>query len=322
MKAITLLEAGPPESFLVAEVPMPVVGDDDVLVRLRYASVNHGDVVRRKRGLFPPGFQPPYILGFEGSGRVVDVGKNVSGFRTDDRVGFLAESGAYAQFASIPQYQVFQIPQSVSDDAAAAATCVGTTAWHLLRVAGMKSGQTILVHGSGGGVGSMLVQFAGLLGVIRIATVGSPDKKRFAQSLRAEHVLVTSEDFGARALEITGGVGVDAIFDCVGQTVLDGNLKALRRGGTWMYYGSTSGHPAFPGGTILMNGLRIQGFVIFDVLRQSAAWAEGVAALLQALGEGRVSVHIDRVLRMEDVAEAHRLLEQRAVKGKILLALE
>jgi NADPH:quinone reductase len=322
MKAIVVYDKGPADRLLIEEVPDPRPGPSDVIVEVSYSGVNHGDVIRRERGLFPKAARPPYVLGLEGAGIVGCVGDDVQRFRVGQRVAFLVESGGYAQRVCVPEAQLIPLPDSISDAVAAGSVCVGLTAYHLTRLARLKPEQSVLVHGGAGGVGSVLVQFCRQHGVRVFSTVGSKPKAVFAREHGADVVIDRAqESFGDRLLEITHGRGVDVIFDCIGKEVVQENFRCLAEGGLLLYYGSTSGHPQFPGGDVLMKELHIQGFVVFNTWRNRDMWREGVDGLVSALLDGSVRVAV-KSLRMVDAAIAHRMLEGRAVSGKLVLDME
>jgi len=321
MKAILINEKGPADNLYIGELPDPTPGPSEVIIKLAYAGINHGDVIRRARGIFPAGRLPPFVLGLEGAGIVAGIGTNVKKFRIGQRVAFLAESGGYAELACVPESQVFALPDAISERSAAASVCVGLTAWHLVRIANLQPAQRVLVHAGAGGVGSTLIQLCKSHAIELFTTVGSEEKARFAQELGANHVInYRTCDFADRTLELTNGKGVETIFDCIGRDVVDGNFRCLARGGQILYYGSASGHAQFPGDKILNNEARITGFVIFGTFRSPTLWQQGVEGLLQALTEGIIRMNIEE-LPMKDVVAAHKKLENRTVHGKMVLRI-
>ncbi len=319
MKAIVINEAGPPENLILAEVPDPEPGPGEVVVRVSYAGVNHGDIIRRRRGLFPVNAAPPYVLGLEGVGYITKLGKGVGSLKVNQRVGFLVENGAYGQLVRVPVPQVFPLPENITESVVAGSICIGTTAWQLLRLASPQRSQFLLVHGGAGGVGAALIQLCKKYPVHVIATVGSESKAAYASALEANDVInYQACDFAESVLSITGGIGVHTIFDGIGKNVVDGNFHCLRKGGLLLYYGSTSGHPQFPADQVLMNSLRVEGFVIFHLFGRPNLWNSGVKAVLGSLDDGSLKVSVD-VLPMGDVGRAHTLIEERKVVGKLVL---
>lgn len=319
MKAIVINAKGPAESLYIAEMPDPTPGPQDVVVDVSYAGVNHGDVIRRERGIFPAGNNPPYILGLEGAGTVHVVGRDVQSVKSGQRVAFLVEHGAYAQRVVVPESQILPLPDDIPDQLIAGSVCVGLTAYHLVKLANVKNDTSVLVHGGAGGVGATLVQLCKNLRARVYTTTGSPRKHEFAQSIGADVVLDRlGRSFSGQIMSDTNGKGVDVIFDCIGKEVVDGNFECLKPGGQLFYYGSSSGHPQFPGDKVLLNELRIRGFVIFNTWHNRTVWDSGVEGLLSLLQDGRLRIQI-KELPMSEVVLAHKMLERREVLGKLVL---
>lgn len=320
MHAAVVDGAGAPETFRIIEMPVPVPRDLEIVVRQKYAAVNYGDVTRRKRGLFPADVSPPYVLGFEGVGTVEAVGDAVTDFHTGDRVAYLMERGGYAEFIAVPAMQAWAVPPAIDDEVVAGITCVGLTSWGLMEASGVQPAETALVHGAAGGVGSILIQALASQGTHTIALVTGEQKKEFVTQLGAQVVLDRVDtDVADRVRTLCPG-GVDAVFDCVGREALALNLATIKAGATWMYFGSTSGHPDFPGDKVLMNRLSIQGFVVFDFVRESDQWKRGTAFLAASLTRGTIIPQTTMIVPLDQVSEAHRMLESRNAMGKILLS--
>ena len=320
MRAAVVDQAGPPEAFRILQIGVPAYKESEVLVRQKYAGINFGDIIRRKRGLFPSPALPPHVLGFEGVGIVEAVGKAVSARKVGDRVAYLAESGGYAELVSVPAAQTWAVPASVTDEAAAGITCVGLTAWGLIEASGVRPGDASLVHGAAGGVGSVLIQILAGQGVRTIALVKGDEKLKFVVGLGADVALDRGSGGVETEIRKLYPAGVDVVFDCVGQDVLGINLAVIRPGGAWMYYGSTSGHPQFPGDRVLMNRLCVRGFVVFELARDPSTWRQATAFLSSSLLRGALRAQTTHILPLTQVSEAHRLLESRAAMGKVLLA--
>lgn len=323
MKAIVIYEKGPAKNLLIEDMPDLEPGPSDAIVKVSYSGINYGDIIRRERGLFPQGVNPPYILGFEGAGTVFKVGSNVQKFKIGQRVVFLVESGGYAQLVRVPQTQLFQIPDEIPSHVAAGSVCVGLTAYHLVRLADMEAGQNVLIHGGAGGVGSTLIQFCKQQSVKVFTTVSSEDKAQFVRSLGADVVINYRQlDFAQEILAATEGVGVNYIFDGIGKEVVEGNFRCLSKKGHLLYYGSVSGYPQFPGDKVLMNEIRITGFNLFgSVLRSHSLLNEGVHALFTTLSNGKLRILV-KILPMNEVVLAHEMLEKGEVCGKIVLNMQ
>lgn len=323
MKAVAVREAGSADALKVVDLPKPSLGHKQVLIEQTFAGVNYGDAIRRKRGLFELNEYGYFIPGFEGVGTIVSIGTGATQFNVGDRVAYLNETGGgYAQQISVDEKFVFSVPNEISDETAAGMTCVGATAWHLTRLSAIKEDSWVLIHGATGGVGLMLVQLAIINGAKVIAVVGTNEKKEFLTKYAVTETIVRdSGDISEQIMAVTNGYGIDAIFDCVGQAVLDTNFNCIRKGGVILYYGSTSGHPSFPGMQVLMNSVKIQGFNIFNLLQDTEKWRNGLQELFATMKDKNLEVNIDKIFTMAHAPEAHQLLEDRRSTGKLLIDL-
>jgi len=323
IKAITVKEAGAADTMKVVELPDATPKDNEVVISQTFVGVNYGDAIRRKRGLFQLNEHGYFVPGFEGVGKVIAIGKAVNGFIVGDRVGYLSElGGGYSQQICLDEKLVFNVPSAIPDETAAVMTCVGATAWHLTNLANISKGDWVLIHGATGGVGLVLVQLCILKGANVVAVVGTQTKKDFLKRYGVANTIIREEgDISPQIKSITGGQNIDAIFDCVGQAVLETNINCIRKGGTILYYGSTSGHPAFPGMQVLMNSLRIQGFNIFNLLNDTVSWRNELQKLISLISEKKIEIYIDKIFNMSEAFKAHQLLENRNSIGKLLLDL-
>jgi len=323
MKAIGVKVAGAPIMLKVVDLPQPKPKNDEIVIKQNFAGVNYGDAIRRKRGLFKLNEHGYFIPGFEGIGKIISIGNDVQNFKIGDRVGYLSEEGGgYSQELCINEKLVFHVPLEIADEIAAVMTCVGTTAWHLVKLANIKTNNWVIVHGASGGVGLLLVQLCLLRGAKVIAIVGTQKKKEFLQRYDGIETIVRNElDITPQIKTVTNGKEVDTIFDCVGQAVLEMNLSCISKGGTILYYGSTSGHPSFPGMQILMNSLRVQGFNIFNLLKETSDWRSEVREFISLLVEKKIEIFVDKVFKMENAYKAHQLLEERNSVGKLIIDL-
>ena len=324
MKAIIIEEAGSPEVLQFRDLPNPVPSDNEVIIEQSFAGVNYGDVIRRKRGLFQLNSAGFYIPGFEGVGNIIGRGKAVKDLKIGERVIYLNElGGGYAQHVSVNEKNVLAIPDIIPDHVAAALPCVGATAWHLLKASKLKRGQWVLIHGATGGVGLILTQMALLKGARVIAVVGSENKKAIIDQYNGISIVGRfAGELSDQVMNLTDGYGIDVIFDCVGQDVLETNMKCIHSSGQILYYGSVSGHSIFPGVQILMNSLQIQGFNIFNTLKNKVAWQAGLKNLFTLISTGKINVRISEVFPMSEAFKAHQLLESRKSTGKLLLDLK
>ncbi|HEX6575112.1 MAG TPA: quinone oxidoreductase, partial [Gemmatimonadaceae bacterium] len=215
MRAITISETGGSDVLKVSQTAVPSVKDNEALVRVEAAGVNFIDIYKRA-GLYKIAL--PATPGEEGAGVVVEAGPAVTDVKAGDRVAWASISGAYAEYAALPANRLVHIPDNVSAKIAAAVMLQGMTAHYLATSTfPLKAGHTCLVHASAGGVGLLLVQIAKKLGAIVIGTAGSDEKAQLAREAGADHVIIyTREDFAAETKRITGGSGVDVVYDSVG----------------------------------------------------------------------------------------------------------
>jgi NADPH2:quinone reductase len=319
MKAITVERIGGPEVMVVSDVRDPVCQSGEIVVRNHFVGINYGDLIRRSRGWSGMQQGDVFIPGFEGVGEVIQVGSAVETFRVGERVAYLNTQGAYAEKVAVPALQAFSLPASIDSASAAASVCTGTTAWHLLELARVGTGEKVLVHGAAGGVGAALLQLASRRGVVAFASVSSEKKSDYAMRCGAFKIIRNKqEDFAERILAETDGKGVQAIFDCVGQAVVLGNTRCIAHNGRWLYYGSTSGHASFPGLDILSKELCLHGFVIFNTFRHPDLWRVGVNAIVEALSTGVLTPEVE-VYPFDQIQEVHRRMESREVTGKLVV---
>jgi NADPH2:quinone reductase len=253
--AIRISEHGGPEVMQWEPVSLPAPGPGEVQVRNHAVGVNFIDIYHRT-GLYPVPL--PSGLGQEGAGEVVAVGEGVTDLQVGDRVVYLSPApGAYAEALNIPADRAVKLPDAVSFEVAAAMWLKGLTAQYLLRQTHkVQPGDWLLVHAAAGGVGSILVPWAKRLGAHVIGTVGNDEKAARAKKLGCDHVIVyTREAFPQRVRELTGGRGVDVVYDSVGAATFEGSLDSLRPLGLMVSYGNASGKvPPFDIGLLAAKG--------------------------------------------------------------------
>ncbi|ETS87828.1 hypothetical protein PFICI_01656 [Pestalotiopsis fici W106-1] len=302
---------------------VPSLQENEVLIRTKYAGVNFMDTHFRS-GRYPAAY--PLILGGEGAGVIAAAYPSVENeFRPGDRVAYLAKSGAYAEYNAVSADRVVHLPEHISLEAAAACFAQGLTAVTLVREAHVvKPGEWILIHGASGGVGSLLVQICAATGAKVLATVSSNLKARAARDRGAEFVIDTStEEWVARVGEITGGHGVDAIFDPIGQATFDGNLEAIAKKGDLVCFGNASGQ--IPP----VNVLRLGGtkniklcyptvFAYLNTREETQGYADD---LFEMVRTGVVKVDGYTLDDVKKAGTAHEELEGRKAGGKIVLQI-
>jgi NADPH2:quinone reductase len=326
MKAVHVTRYGGPEVLAVVETGVPEPGEGEALVRLDYAGVNFIDVYTRKGEYAKSATyanRPPFTLGREGAGSVVELGPGVDEFATGDRVAYCLVPGAYAEYAVVPAWRLVKVPEAVPLPTAVTLMLQGCTAHYLSHsLFPIKAGQTCLIHAAAGGVGQLLVQLAKLRGGEVIATVGSEEKAALARDRGADHaILYRHEDFVEIVRELTKGRGVDVVYDSVGKATIEGSMRCLKRRGMLVNFGGASGMVE----AVEPLALAEAGSVFFtrphmaDYMRDAAEIRGRAADMFQYLQSGRLEVNVDRQYPLADAAQAHRDLEARKTTGKLLL---
>jgi putative PIG3 family NAD(P)H quinone oxidoreductase len=322
MHAITIEEPGGPDALVWAEVPDPTPGAGEVLVEVTAAAVNRADVAQRQGHYPPPPGAPPYP-GLECSGVIAAIGDGVTGHHVGERVCALLAGGGYAERVAVPAGQLLPIPQQMSVQEAAALPEVACTVWsNVVDVARLRKGETLLVHGGGGGIGTFAIQLGKALGARVLVTAREP-KHAQLHALGADLAIdYTSADFVAEAQEFTDGKGVDVILDIIGAKYLNRNLAALAPGGRIAVIGLQGGrHGELDLAALMMkrgsvSGTTLRARPIPDKARIVRGVREQVWPLIDA---GAIRPIIDRTIPMAEAAAAHRLLESSDHLGKILL---
>jgi NADPH2:quinone reductase len=291
-----------------------------VRVRQRAIGVNFVDVYQRT-GLYPT--EPPFVAGNEGAGEVVAVGPGVTGFRPGDRIAYQGPVGAYAEERLLPADKAVPLPEAVSFEDAAASLLKGATAWYLLhRTFAVQPGMQLVWHAAAGGTGLIACQWAKALGATVIGTAGSDEKVALAKENGCDHVInYRKEEFAPRVRELTGGRGVDVVYDGNGQATFEGSLDCLKPRGMMVSFGNASGPVSIPDlGILARKGslylTRPTGAHYFSRREDLLAAGE---ALFGAIAAGQIKVHIGQRFALEDAAEAHRALEGRRTTGSSVL---
>ncbi|HYW91072.1 MAG TPA: quinone oxidoreductase [Gammaproteobacteria bacterium] len=319
MKAIRVHKTGGPEVLVQETLARPQPGPGEVLVRIAAAGVNYIDVYFRT-GLYP--MEVPYTPGVEGAGVIEACGDGVSDLEVGQTVAWAGVPGAYAHYAVVPRERLVAVPRGISPEQAAAAMLQGMTAHYLTRSTfALQQGQTALVHAAAGGVGLLLVQMAHTLGARVIGTTSTEEKAALAREAGCDEVILYSrDDFVAEVERITGGEGAHVVYDSVGRSTFEGSLRCLRTRGVLALFGQSSGPvPAFDPRELATGSLFLTrpSLAHYTVDRSELEWRAG--ELFQWIAAGDLSLRIDRMLPLEQAAEAHRLLEGRATTGKVLL---
>jgi NADPH2:quinone reductase len=319
-RAVRIHQYGAPEVLEFENIMVPDPGDGEVLVRSTVIGLNFVDVYFRRGTMEVPSF--PAVIGNEAAGVVEAIGRGVTSVKEGDRVVFGHSTGAYATAGVHPADRLALIPDGVSDEQAAASFLKGLTARYLVKdVVPLKPGDTILYHAAAGGVGQIFVQWAKSLGYRVIGTVSSESKADVAHQAGCDHVInYSTEDFVARTFELTGGTGVNAVFDSVGEDTFRGSLAVLKVRGTLVQFGKASGEitPIDPY-ELGPRGLHLTWPMLQHYVSTPAQTAEAAADLFAGIKSGALKVDPTRIYSFEDVVEAHRDLEGRRTTGSAVL---
>lgn len=320
MRAVRVHAHGGPEVNRWEEVPDPVAGPGEVLVRVRAIGVNFSDVYHR-RGLYPAKSMP-FIPGQEGAGEVIALGSGTCGASPGDLVAWAGPPAAYAELASVPADRLVRLPAGLEPRQAAAAMLQGMTAHYLATSTyPLKGGDACLIHAAAGGVGLLLVQIAKLQGARVIATVSTEEKARLAREAGADEVLLYGgEPFDDPVRRWSGG-GVQAVYDGVGKDTFEASLRCLAPRGTLALFGQSSG----PVGPLDPQVLNARGSVFLtrpSLSHYTATRAELEARAGQVLSwvqDGRLRLRIGAEFPLREAAQAQTALEGRRTTGKVLL---
>ena len=325
MRAIRIHSYGGPEVMRLEELPVPVPGHGQALVRIHAASVNFLDVQKRRGELVGQAFYRgaggpdlPATLGSQGVGVVEALGSEVGNVRLGDRVSFVGDS--YASHAVVPAVRLIRIPEGITFEQAAAGMNQGFLAYAFTHFAyPIESGEWCLIQAAAGGIGLLLCQMAKMRGGRVIGVTSTAEKAGFVKEAGADAVIVsTQSDIAKEARRITEGRGVSVVYDGVGKDTFAANLDSLAPGGYLVIYGQSSGYvPPFDLMTLQEKGslflTRTNGL---PYIREYRHYLEQLVAWLH---DGKLSIKIDRTYPLAEAAKAHAAFEQRQVSGRILL---
>lgn len=316
--AIIAREPGGPEVLQLAEVSRPVPGPGQLLVKVAATGVNFIETYQRG-GMYQVPF--PFTPGSEAAGTVEELGEGITNFAVGSRVATAEGSKCYAGYAVIDAAKALPVPDGVDDLTAAALPLQGMTAHYLINSSfRVEPGHTVLTHAGAGGVGLLLIQLLKERGARVLTTVSSDAKEELAREAGADHVL-RYEGFPHHVRELTGGKGVEVVYDGVGRNTFDGSMSCLRTRGTLVLFGAASGAvpPVDPqrlnaGGSLTLTRPSISHFLLNEEERR---WRS--EEIFAAAESGRLKVRIGAQYPLADAAQAHRDLEGRNTTGKVLL---
>ncbi|NWG34550.1 MAG: quinone oxidoreductase [Chloroflexi bacterium] len=320
MKAVRVHQYGGLEALKYEEVPLPEPGEGEARIKIEAVGVNFIDIyhrIGRYQGALP------LTLGQEAAGVVDAVGPNVTDVRPGNRVAYASVQGSYAEYAVAPAWRLVPIPEKVDAQHAAAIMIQGMTAHYLtFSTYPLKKGDTALVHAAGGGTGQLLVQIAKKRGARVIGTVSTEEKAALAREAGADEIILyTQTDFEAEVKRLTGGAGVDVVYDSVGKDTFDKSLNCLRRRGVMVLYGASSGAvpPLDPQVLNAKGSIYLTRPFLGHYTADRAELLGRVNDLFNWIAAGELKLRIDKTFPLAEAAEAHRYLEGRQSKGKILL---
>ncbi len=304
----------------LVDLPVPQPKANEAVVKLSASGVNFIDVYFRE-GRYKA--VPPFVLGQEGAGVVNAVGNEVTSVKNGDRVAWTGVMGSYAEYAAVPVDRLVPIPDGVSDQQAAGTMLQGMTAHYLSHdTYPLKRGETALVHAAAGGVGLLLVQMAHNIGARVIATVSTDEKAKLAREAGADDIILyTQTDFEAETKRLTGGKGVDVVYDSVGKTTFEKGLNTLRPRGMMVLFGGSSG--AVPPFDLIALAQKGSLYVTRPSLVNYIATREELVARSSAvfgmIAAGKLKLRIEHTYPLGEAQRAHRELEGRKTTGKLLL---
>ncbi len=321
MKAVYIEQTGGIDALRFGERPRPEPGLGEVLMKVAYAGVNFIDTYHRT-GLYK--LPLPAILGSEAGGVVEKVGEGVTGFQQGDRVAHAMARGSYAEYQIVPARMLVRVPEGVDLRDAAAVMLQGMTAYYLSHATfPLRPGHTALVHAAAGGTGRLLVQMAVMAGARVIATAGTPEKSELARSAGASDCLLYDQvDWVAEVKRLTGGAGVDVVYDSVGRATFLKGLDCLKPCGYMVSFGQSSGPvEAFD---LLLLSSKGSLFVTRPSLAHHVGpeeLARSTADIFSWIKSGKLKLRIDKAYKLADAAQAHRDLEGRKSSGKLILEI-
>lgn len=320
MKAVVMNEIGGTDVMEFVDLPDPVATPGHVVVEVAAAGVNFMDIGVRQ-GMAWTDRPNPKILGVEGAGRIVALGDGVDGFAIGDRVAWVYAPGSYASHVLISVDALVRLPNTIDDQTAASVMMQGLTASHFATdFYPVQPGDTALVHAAAGGVGLLLTQIIRLRGGHVIGRVSSTDKVEVAKAAGANDVVVDTEgNFADEVLRLTGGEGVSVVYDGSGPKTFQGSLAALRRSGTFCWYGPVLGGPGPLDIMSLPQSIKIGYATFFDHISTPELLRARTEQLFRWIHDGSLKLRVGGTYPLSDAARAHADMESRATTGKLLL---
>ena len=337
MKAAFVTKYGGPEVLEIRDTPIPKPNADQILVNVRAIGLNFADVMGRF-GVYPGTPPPPFILGLEFSGDVVEVGANVKQFKGGERVMGYSRHGSHAEYVCVNEMLATELPPSMSYEDGASFLVIYLTAYHgIVRLANIRVGEKLLVHAAAGGAGIATVQLGKHLGAEIFGTAGTEEKIEIARKNRAHHIInYNTTDFADEIRRITNNYGVDVVMDAVGGLVYDKGWSLLAQMGRYILYGLAAVvgkgalnklkaatvisvmKPIFP--VQLMSANKsIFGFNLGTLKGKEGYLKEAALELLKLYDLGVLKPFIGKIFHFNEIVEAHRALQTRQTVGKVVV---
>lgn len=319
-KAVVINQTGGPEVLSFQDWPVEAPGPGQVRIRHTAIGLNFIDTYQRS-GLYPVNL--PFVGGNEGAGVITALGPDVSDLSVGQRVCYQGQIGAYAEERLVAAERLVPIPDGIDDQTAASVMLKGLTAYYLLfKTWPVQSGETILWHAAAGGTGLIATQWAKSLGATVIGTAGGADKVTLAKAHGCDHVIdYRAEPFAPKVREVTGGRGVDVVYDGVGKDTFEASLDCLRPRGLMVSFGNASGVVSIPDITVLARkgSLYVTRPTGAHYFSTRAVLLEGATALFAAISSGAIKIDAVQTFPLANAADAHRALEGRQTTGSVVL---
>jgi NADPH2:quinone reductase len=324
MRAVLCTEYGSHENLTVAEVEDPVPAAGQVLVEVHAASLNFPDLLVI-RGLYQFKPEPPFVPGAETAGVVAALGEGVEGVAVGQKVATVGVAGGFAEFRVVDAHSLIPLPDDADMQVAAATTMTYGTSYHaLMQRAHLIAGETLLVLGAAGGVGSAAVEIGKALGATVIAAASSDEKLEFCEEIGAQHTInYTTEDLRTRVKELTGGLGADVIYDPVGGDITESAFRAIAWEGRHLVLGFTAGDiPELPLNLPLLKGASVVGvFWGSFTAREPELATANLATVASMIADGTLRPRVTDVFMLDEIVDAYELLATRKAMGKVVVVM-